>query len=105
MGIKLKMRGGWILKSILLAIGVSLIFSFDPVKAEDPLPEGEGRNLVYRKCQRCHGLDRIQEMRGSRAQWSEILKEMADNGLVLSDKDTKVILTYLGTHLGPPPKK
>jgi len=92
------------LKSILLAIAVLVVFNFDPVQAEGPLPEGEGRNLVSKKCQECHGLDRILKMRGSREQWSEMLDEMTNNGLVLNDKDTKVVLNYLETHLGPSPK-
>ena len=93
------------LKSILVAIAVLVAFSLGPVQAEDPLPKGEGRNLVSKKCQRCHGLDRIQEMRGLREQWSEILDEMTNNGLVLNDKDTEIVLKYLETHLGPSPKK
>ncbi|MCJ7682935.1 MAG: hypothetical protein MUO68_01440 [Desulfobacteraceae bacterium] len=106
-------RGQWnqtlpiakILKSILLAVAVLVVFNLDPVQAEDPLPKGEGRNLVSEKCQRCHDLDRIQEMRGSRGQWSGILDEMTNNGLVLNDKDTEIVLKYLETHLGPSPKK
>lgn len=106
-------RGKWsqtlpiakILKNILLAITVLVVFSFGPVQAEDPLPKGEGRNLVSKECQKCHDLDRIQEMRGSREQWSEILDEMVNNGLVLNDKDREMVLKYLETHLGPSPKK
>ena len=93
------------LKSILVAIAVLVVFSLDPVQAGDPLPKGEGRNLVSEKCQKCHDLDRIQKMRGSREQWSEILEEMTNNGLVLNDKDTEIVLKYLETHLGPSPKK
>lgn len=93
------------LKSIVLAMAVSVFFNPAPVKAGGPLPEGEGRNLVSKKCQRCHSLDRIQEMRGSRDQWSEILEEMTNNGLVLNDKDREIVLKYLETHLGPSPKK
>lgn len=105
-------RGKWnqtlaiakILQSILLAIGVLVVFSLDPVQAKDPLPEGEGRNLVSKKCQKCHDLDCIQKMRGSREQWSAILEEMTNNGLVLNDKDTIVVLNYLEAHLGLSPK-
>jgi len=93
------------LKSILFAIAVLVVFSFDPVQAGDPLPKGEGRNLVSEKCQKCHDLDRIQEMRGSREQWSEILDEMTNNGLVLNAEDREAVLNYLKTHLGPSPKK
>jgi len=107
------LRGKWnqilpiakILKSILAAIAVLVVFSLNPVQAEDPLPKGEGRNLVSKKCQKCHDLDRIQDMRGSRDQWSEILEEMVNNGLVLNDEDRETILKYLETHLGPSPKK
>ena len=88
------------LKSILLAIGVLVFFNPAPVHAGGPLPEGESRNLVSEKCQRCHNLDPIMKMRGSGAQWSEILEEMVDNGLVLNDKDRKTVLKYLETHLG-----
>ena len=93
------------LKSILVAMAVLVFFNLAPVQAGDPLPKGEGRNLVSKKCQRCHNLDRIQEMRGSREQWSEILEEMTNNGLELNDKDSKLVLKYLETHLGPSPKK
>jgi len=113
LGRHLGSRGKWnqivpiakTLKSILVAIAVLVVFSLDPVQAGDPLPEGEGRNLVSKKCQECHDLDRIQNMRGSREQWSKILEEMVNNGLVLNDKDTKMVLKYLETHLGPSPKK
>ena len=94
-----------ILKSILLATAVLVVFSLAPVQAGDPLPKGEGRNLVSKKCQKCHDLDRIQEMRGSGEQWSEILEEMTNNGLVLNDKERETALKYLETHLGPSPKK
>jgi len=93
------------LKHILLAIAVMVVLNLDPVQAEDQLPKGKGRDLVSKKCQRCHGLDPIQKMRGSREQWSEILDEMINNGLALNDKDRGTILEYLGTHLGPSPKK
>lgn len=107
------LRGKWnqtlpiakTLKSILVAIAVLVVFSLDPVQAEDPLPEGQGRNLVSKKCQGCHGLDHIQEMRGSREQWSEILDEMTNNGLVLNAEDREAVLNYLEIHLGPSPKK
>ncbi len=93
------------LKSILAAIAVLVFFNLAPVQAGDPLPKGEGRNVVSKKCQECHDLDRIQDMRGSRDQWSEILDEMVNNGLVLNDKDTEIVLKYLETHLGSSPKK
>jgi hypothetical protein len=93
------------LKRISAAIAVLVFFNLAPVQAGDPLPKGEGRNLVSKKCQQCHNLDRIQKMRGSSEQWSGILEEMTDNGLVLNDKDSKVVLKYLETHLGPSPKK
>ena len=93
------------LKSILLAITVLVCFNSAPVQAGNPLPKGKGRNLVAEKCQRCHNLDRIQEMRGSREQWSEILEEMTNNGLVLNDKERETALKYLETHLGPSQKK
>jgi hypothetical protein len=107
------LRGKWnriapiakTLKNILLAIAVLVFFNLAPVQAGDPLPKGEGRNLVSKKCQQCHNLDRIQKMRGSREQWSGILEEMTDNGLVLNEKDSKVVLKYLETHLGPSPRK
>lgn len=88
-----------------MAIAVLVIFGLDPVQAEDQLPKGEGRNLVFKKCQRCHDLDPIQKMRGSREQWSEILEEMTNNGLVLNDKERRTVLKYLETHLGPSLKK
>ena len=99
------MRGGGVLKSILVAIAVLVVFNFGLVQAENLLPEGEGRNLVSKKCQECHSLDPVIKMRGSREQWSEILDEMINNGLILNDKDRGTILEYLRTHLGSSLKK
>ena len=92
-------------KNILLAIAVLLVSNLDPVQAVDQLPKGEGRDLIFKKCQRCHDLDPIQKMRGTREQWSEILEEMTNNGLVLNDKERRTVLKYLETHLGASPKK
>ena len=94
-----------ILRSILVVIGVLVFFNAAPVQAGDPLPEGEGRSLVSKKCQKCHDLGPIKKMRGSRAQWSEVLEEMTDNGLFLNEKEREIILRYLATHLGFPPEK
>ena len=113
LGWQLGSRGKWnqtfpiagIFKSVLLAMAMFVFFNPALVQAEDPLPEGEGRNLVYKKCQKCHNLDRIKKMRTSRVQWSEILEEMTDNGLFLNEKEREIVLKYLETHLGLSPKK
>lgn len=90
---------------IFAAICLLLIFVPCQVLGGDSLPEGPGKTVVLKKCQACHGLDLVRNERGSRADWSEILDEMVNSGLILNEKDRNVVLEYLSEYLGPDKKK
>lgn len=68
------------------------------------LPDGHGVNLVYAKCQTCHSLQYVTDAKGLLPnQWQSLLAGMKDYGLEISPQDTKEVLAYLTTYLGPNP--
>jgi len=93
------------LSKIFAAICLLLIFVPCQVLGENALPEGPGKTIVLKKCQACHGLDLVENERGSRADWAGILDEMVNNGLILNEKDKNLALEYLSTHLGADQKE
>lgn len=75
-----------------------------PCAADDELPPGPGRELVYGQCRTCHDLQYVIESAGvPRATWSDLLDSMRQYGLRLGDDQRTKILDYLSTYLGPKP--
>ncbi len=93
------------MRKLFAAICLLVVLSPYWVLGEDSLPEGPGKEIVLKKCQACHDLDLVGNERASRDKWSAILDAMVDNGLVISEKDKKLVLEYLSSHLGPVKKK
>jgi mono/diheme cytochrome c family protein len=68
------------------------------------LPDGPGANLVYAKCQTCHDLQYVVDGKGLLpSQWTSVLASMKDYGLQISEAESKQVLQYLTTYLGPKP--
>ena len=66
-----------------------------------PLPEGPGKSLVSTQCVGCHALDVALSKRGTRDEWSTILKTMTERGASIADADAAIIAAYLGQNFGP----
>jgi Spy/CpxP family protein refolding chaperone len=69
--------------------------------AGQPLPDGEGRELVQFHCSICHDLAIVRQQRLTRPVWNRILDDMRKNGAVFTEEQRQTILDYLAKHLGP----
>ncbi len=84
-----------------MGAAVLILFLFSAVSAGE-LPQGKGKCLVERKCQACHGLKNLIESKGiSRKEWEDVVEEMKDYGLEVTEKEEKEIVDYLSKYLGP----
>jgi competence protein ComEA len=72
---------------------------------QDPLPDGPGKQLVLTKCTQCHDEFRFATQRMSSDQWADVVNQMGQNGLELTDDEYASVMKYLSTYLGtaPPP--
>ena len=93
------------MKKMILAITVMIIFNLQPLLAEDTLPEGPGREIIYDRCQACHKLNVIMEKKRSRDGWKKIIAKMIGFGLKIGDRDKKMVLDYLATYRGIAPSE
>lgn len=72
--------------------------------AQVELPQGPGVELIYAKCQQCHGLQIIEGSAGlSPNLWNDLVTRMQRFGLEVSEAERETILNYLVTYLGPNP--
>ena len=69
-------------------------------KADDPLPDGKGKDLTKKVCSGCHALSVISDKRRSADEWDAIMERMISKGLEASDDDLDTIRNYLVTTLG-----
>ena len=70
-------------------------------KADDPLPDGKGKDLTKKVCSGCHALSVISDKRRPADEWDSIMERMISKGLEASDDDLDTIRNYLVTNLGP----
>lgn len=89
------------------ALGLGLVGAAAAAGTSDvvrSLPDGPGVKLVYARCQTCHSLQYVIEAKGLLPnQWQALIASMKDYGLEISPQDTKEVLAYLTTYLGPNP--
>jgi competence protein ComEA len=64
------------------------------------LPAGDGRDLVMSTCGDCHGLEKVSAQRRSRAEWQDMVQDMASRTGVATEDDIKVIVHYVVVHFG-----
>ena len=71
------------------------------------LPEEAGRKEVMTFCGTCHSLKLVAQEGLTRAQWAEVLVSMYEDHAMepLGDEDAKLVLDYLGRHVGPENRK
>ena len=71
-----------------------------PAMAQVSLSEGEGKNLVERRCVLCHGLDRAVGIKRAPAEWDSIVSRMIFLGMRVSSDEAKTLTSYLHDKLG-----
>jgi cytochrome c5 len=75
----------------------------------NPLPAGDGRDLVSVACSQCHYLGTIAKIRDGAAGWRVYVNNMVLRGAQLTPAETDTVVNYLALNLGPganlPPAK
>ena len=71
------------------------------------LPEHAGRKEVMAFCGTCHSLKLVAQEGLTRAQWAELLVSMYQDYEMepLEDENARLVLDYLGRHVGPENRK
>jgi cytochrome c5 len=99
-----------IMLSFLLAL--VLVGAAAPSRAQqnaNPLPAGEGRDLVAITCSQCHYLGTIAKIRDGAAGWRLFVNNMVLRGAQLTGPEIDTVVDYLALNLGPginlPPAK
>lgn len=97
---------------IALALGAALTAVASPSRAQqnaNPLPAGEGREIVAVACSQCHYLGTIAKIRDGAAGWRTYVSNMVLRGAQLTPAEVDKVVNYLATNLGPginlPPQK
>ena len=71
-------------------------------RADDDLPDGEGKKILLASCTSCHELTEVTKFRGyyTRQQWRDIVVTMMEYGAPVDEKQVDVLADYLAAHLG-----
>jgi mono/diheme cytochrome c family protein len=76
-----------------------------PKKAVAPLPDGEGKDLVMKRCADCHGIDQVQAHSGTKENWDGVVKYMISLGAAATPEERSRIVVYLAKNFPPPAKE
>jgi cytochrome c5 len=87
-----------------LALAAAAIFIASPSRAQqssNPLPAGDGRDIVSVACSQCHYLGTIAKIRDGAAGWRTYVSNMVLRGAQLNPAEVDKVVNYLATNLGP----
>src|ERR1700733_14786723 len=92
-------------------VALAIVAAVAPSRAQNanPLPPGEGRDLVAVACSQCHYLGTIAKIRDGEAGWRLYVSNMVLRGAQLTGPEVDTVVNYLTLNLGPganlPPAK
>ena len=93
----------------LAALALSAVASPAFAQAANPLPAGDGREIVAVACSQCHYLGTIAKIRNGAAGWRMYVNNMVLRGAQLTPDEIDKVVDYLSLNLGPganlPPAK
>jgi cytochrome c5 len=93
----------------LVALAIAAAVAPSRAQNANPLPPGEGRDLVAAVCSQCHYLGTIAKIRDGAAGWRVYVDNMVLRGAQLSEPEIDTVVKYLALNLGPgmnlPPAK
>jgi sulfite dehydrogenase (cytochrome) subunit B len=75
-----------------------------PLRAQqdtNPLPAGDGRDIVAATCSQCHSLTAITQLREGRNAWRHQIYDMIERGAQVAPGEIDTMVNYLATHFGP----
>ena len=93
-----------IVRKVIFAVaGVLLLASPELCAAQtaDPLPAGDGHDLVAVACSQCHPLSTIAKIRDGAAGWRLYVNNMVLRGAQLTPAEADTVVTYLASNMGP----
>jgi cytochrome c5 len=97
------------LSAFALALGLIGTATGGHAQQANPLPPGDGRDLVAVACSQCHYLGTIAKIRDGAAGWRLYVNNMVLRGAQLSPAEIDKVVDYLALNLGPginlPPAK
>ncbi len=67
----------------------------------NPLPPGQGRDIVFATCTQCHGINAITQLRQGKAAWRHQIYDMIERGAQVAPSEIDTMVTYLTTNFGP----
>jgi cytochrome c5 len=84
-------------------LALATVAAVAPSRAQNanPLPLGEGRDLVAVACSQCHYLGTIARIRDGAGGWRVYVDNMVLRGAQLSAPEIDTVVNYLATNLGP----
>jgi mono/diheme cytochrome c family protein len=88
----------------VIALAAAFAGSALPLHAQqdtNPLPAGDGRDLVATTCSQCHGLNAITQLREGKTAWRHQVYDMIERGAQVSPSEIDVIVNYLAANFGP----
>jgi len=69
-------------------------------QAQPQLPEGKGKEIVAKKCAKCHTLDKVTKEHRTDSEWRDLLKIMTVQGLELTPDENQTVFEYVTTNFG-----
>ena len=98
--------------AVLFLIALVTVVAASPSRAQqaaNPLPAGDGRDLVSAVCSQCHYLGTIAKIRDGAPGWRLFVNNMVLRGAQLTAPEIDTVVNYLALNLGPginlPPEK
>jgi cytochrome c5 len=95
--------------SFVAALALAGAASPGRAQAPNPLPAGDGAELVAVACSQCHYLGTIARIRDGAAGWRRYVNNMVLRGAQLTPAEIDKVVNYLALNLGPganlPPAK
>ena len=84
-------------------VALAIVAAGSPCRAQNanPLPPGDGRDLVAVACSQCHYLGTIAKIRDGAAGWRIYVDNMVLRGAQLSEPEVETVVNYLASNLGP----
>ena len=87
--------------SSFLTLAVVTIAAPAHAQPANPLPAGDGRDIVSVACSQCHYLGTIAKIRDGAAGWRFYVNNMVLRGAQLTPPEIETVVNYLALNLGP----
>ena len=89
----------------LLALSIAAAAQTTAPQAQGPtavtLPNGDGRDVLIRACNRCHIITAVIGRPRTRDEWTAVVNNMRERGATMDASETTTIVDYLTASFGP----